>query len=249
MEEHLQKLEEEESLSSSAIALTWNSSHEELLASIADRANCLRWMHNKCMTLFEQWNFWLTVPSIVINTLTGATTMGMSSLFPPEQQMHASTVLGLFGISCGILVTVNQYMKSPQFAEAHRISGIAYGKLHRLISGELALRRDQRLNANDFLKVIRLEQDRLQEFCPTIMEMVVQKFKREFHDRANLEKPEIAGDLDHVVINRGTKASEYHADTPLLKPSSFYQGKEIVRVSANDQNKPKNDDSALSTAG
>lgn len=204
MEEKLQNLDDANSETSAEIAQTWNSAHEDMLATIADRSLGLSWMHARCQKWFETYNFWLTMPSIVVSTLAGSATIGLSSLFPQNQQ-SASTFIGLLTIGCGVLTSVNNFMKTSQFAEAHRTSSLAHAKLHRIISCEVALRRDQRSNAQVFIKVVRAEQDRLQEISPTMLDSVVHKFKTEMKDRHDLEKPEIAGDLDHVKINRSSK--------------------------------------------
>jgi hypothetical protein len=206
MEERLEKMEEDNSETSSEIASTWNSSHEDLLCAIADRSNCYRWLHNKCQTHFEYFNFYLTIPSVAISTLAGSATIGLQSLFKEGQREAAATVIGLMTLGVGVLTSVNQFMKTSQNSEAHRIAAIAYGKLHRVIASELTLRRDQRLNALDFLKVVRTEQDRLQETCPNILDCVITKFNVQFKDRVELEKPEIVGDLDHVVPNRSVRS-------------------------------------------
>jgi hypothetical protein len=223
MDEKLDKLEEM-SETSSEIAHTWNTAHENLLAAIADRANCYRWLHSKCHSAFDFYNFYLTIPSIVISAVTGSATIGLTSIFNPDSQRGASVAIGLLTLMCGALTSVNQFMKTSQFAESHRAAAIAYGKLHRVISSELALRRDQRLNALDFLKVVRTEQDRLQETSPEILDSAKKLFRQEFKDNAELEKPEIVGDLDHVQVNRSMKQDGPTPTAPrmMISPPSVY---------------------------
>jgi hypothetical protein len=48
------EIDDHESQTSTEIAATWNSGHEELLASIADRANCSRWLHSKCQNIYSE---------------------------------------------------------------------------------------------------------------------------------------------------------------------------------------------------
>lgn len=216
MDDKLAKMDEENSQTSTEVAATWNDAQETLLAAVADRANGMRWMHGLCHRVYTSWNFYLTVPAILMSTLAGSATIGMSSLFPGDKQQLASNIIGCMTLSTGVLTTLNQYMKSSQLSETHRTSSVAYGKLHRIISSELALRRDQRPNALEFLKIIRAEQDRLQDTCPEIIESVIRSFRNAFKDREDLEKPEIAGDLDHVQTNRSSKPSELH--TPRYSP-------------------------------
>jgi hypothetical protein len=186
---------------STEIASTWNDSQEALLKAISERANCMRWLHSQCQTHFEYMNFYLTIPNVIISTLNGSFTMSLNSLFPdPESQKYATTIIGLVSIFSAVLITMNQYVKSQQMMEAHRAAALAYGKMHRTISNELAMRRDQRSNAFEFSKLIRSEQDRLENMSPNILPNIITKFNRVFADR-QIEKPEIAGDLDAVNVN------------------------------------------------
>jgi len=207
MEERLEKLDEL-SDTSTEVAHSWNSSHEKLLVTIADRANCYRWLHSRSQNFYDKYNFYLTVPSIVISAVSGSATMGLTSLFEPSAQRGASIAIGLLTLGCGVLTSINQYMKTSQFAEAHRAASVAYGKLHRIISNELALRRDQRAHAFDFMKLVRTEQDRLEETSPAIIDCVVSEFRKTFDSNVAIEKPEIVGDLDHVQVNRASKHDE-----------------------------------------
>lgn len=127
--------------------------------------------------------------------------MSLNSLFPePESQRYATTIIGLVSIFSAVLITMNQYVKSQQMMEAHRSAALAYGKMHRMISNELAMRRDQRSNASEFLKGVRAEQDRLENLSPMILPSVISKFNKAFASR-DIEKPEIAGDLDQTAVN------------------------------------------------
>lgn len=203
MEESLKKLEDT-SESSSDIANTWNSAHETLLASIGDKANCMRWMHTESQIHYDRWNFWLSVPSVTLTALAGATTIGLTQL-NPLAQTYVTILVGVTTIATGVLTSINQLLKAPQTAEGHRIAAIAYGKLYRVISNELALRRDQRTNAQEFLKVIRIEQDRLEESSPLIGRTIIRRFNNKVESNATLEKPEIVGELDHIHVNMSSK--------------------------------------------
>lgn len=194
--------DEENSESPSEIASSWNDSQENLLKGIAERCNCMRWLHTQCNQYFENLNFYFTIPNVIISTLNGSFTMSLTALFPdPNAQKGATTVIGLISIFSAVLITMNQYVKSQQMMEAHRAAGLANSKVYRTIMNELSIPRDQRSNGLEFLKFIRLEIDRLESTSPSILPSVITKFNLQFAER-NIEKPEIAGDLDEVEINR-----------------------------------------------
>jgi hypothetical protein len=161
-------------------------------------------MHTESQIHYDRWNFWLSIPSVTLTALAGATTIGLTQL-SPTAQVYITIIVGVVTISTGVLTSINQLIKAPQSSEGHRISSIAYGKLYRVISNELALRRDQRADAQEFLKVIRTEQDRLEESCPVIHSHIISKFNDKVETNATLEKPEIVGELDHIHVNMSSK--------------------------------------------
>jgi len=180
--------------------MSWQGEEEKLVAAIGDRCNGYQWLHTQSQIHYDRWNFCLTIPNIIISAVTGSVTIGLSSLFPPSAQMAATTVLGGLTLSAGVLTTINQYMKSSSLAEGHRIAALAYGKLYRLILTELSMRREHRQSAADFLKHIRTEQDRLQEMSPTVGQNIINAFNATFKDVKDLERPEITGDIEHIVV-------------------------------------------------
>ena len=81
------------------IVESWNDSQEILLKAIAERSNCMRWLHNECNLYFEKLNFIFTIPNVVISTVNGSITMSLQTLFPDiSTQKTATTVIGLVSI-------------------------------------------------------------------------------------------------------------------------------------------------------
>jgi hypothetical protein len=200
-----QEKDDIQSETSTEIANTWNTAQETLLKGISERSNCMRWLHTQCNYYFDSTNFYLTIPNIVLSTLNGGFTMSLTSVFPGVEAQHIATIIiGIISIFSAVLTTLNQYIKSQQMMEAHRAASISYGKLNRTINTELALRRDQRINALEFLKVVRTEQDRLENTAPSILPHVIALFNSKFAG-SEIEKPEIAGDLDETNINMSTR--------------------------------------------
>jgi hypothetical protein len=196
--------------------MSWQGEEEKLVAAIGDRCNGYQWLHTQSQIHYDRWNFCLTIPNIIISAITGSVTIGLSSLFPPSAQMAATTVLGGLTLSAGVLTTINQYMKSSSLAEGHRIAALAYGKLYRLILTELSMRREHRHSASDFLKLIRTEQDRLQEMSPTIGQNIINVFNATFKDVKDLERPEITGDIEHIIVPTNFSGP----NTPLLSQAA-----------------------------
>ena len=136
----------------SEIVASWNDSQERLLKGIAERSNCMRWLHTESSLYFQNVNFYLTIPNIIISTLNGSFTMSLTSL------------------------------KSQQMMEAHRSASLAYSKLSRSVTNQLSLRRDQRTDGLHFLNSVRTEMDRLESISPNIRPYIIARFKIQFNE-------------------------------------------------------------------
>jgi hypothetical protein len=202
--------------------VVWTTEEEELIAGIGDRCNGYQWLHTQCQTRFECFNFYLTIPSIAVTAIAGSLTIGLNSLVPSGYQIYATTVLGALTIGTGVLTTLNQYMKSAHLVEAHKTAALSYGKLYRLILTELSLHRSSRGEPQAFLKMVRTEQDRLQETSPTVLPHVIEHFKTTFKGNTQLQKPEITGDLDHIMIPLLGPHTPTPPDTPVRASLSLH---------------------------
>jgi len=158
----------------------WGIQEEQLLAKWADKAACYRWLHDESEKKYSRLNMALTIPVIVLSTLTGTANFGLSSMVPTSMQNLAQVGIGGVSLFTGIVSTVANYLRYAQRMESHRGASISWGKLYRKISVELALGRQQREPCMDFLLVCRSELDRLTEQSPSIPDDIVSKFKAAF---------------------------------------------------------------------
>jgi len=158
----------------------WGIQEEKLLAKWADRSACYRWLHDEAEKKYSRLNMILTIPVIVLSTLTGTANFGLGSTVPASFQTVAQLGIGGVSLFTGIISTVANYLRYAQRMEAHRGAAISWGKLYRKISVELALARNLREKCMDFILVSRSEMDRLIEQSPTIPDDILKKFKNEF---------------------------------------------------------------------
>lgn len=162
------------------VTAKWGDSEEELLAKWADKATCYRWMHDKAEKMYSRQNMIITIPVIVLSTLTGTANFGLSSMVPPNLQSYAQIGIGGVSLVTGIISTIGNFLRYAQGMEAHRGAAISWGKLHRKISVELSLPRNQREPPMDFLLVCRSELDRLIEQSPSIPDSIINDFTSTF---------------------------------------------------------------------
>ena len=179
----------------------WNRQLETLVAEWADKASCYQWMHQKTEVRFQKFNYYYTIPVIIMSTLTGTANFATNSIVSTEEQAKFVTFgIGAISLIAGIISTVANFLRYAQGSEAHRVAGISWGKFQRLISIELSLHPNERMDAMSFLKMGRIELDRLIEQSPPIPTRTILEFTEAFKAKTDIRRPEIAGGIEHTRI-------------------------------------------------
>jgi hypothetical protein len=186
----------------------WTSELEDLIADWADKAACYRWMHEKTNGIFAVRDRYFNIPVIILSGVTAGANFALGSIFDEtqvEEKKWAQLGLGGASLIAGIIQTLMNFYRFAQLSEAHRVSGISWGKFNRLLCIEMSLHPDERMDAFNFLKLFRVELDRLIEQSPSIPDMVINDFNAIFKD-VNVVKPEIVGILNHTKVYKDTGA-------------------------------------------
>ena len=182
----------------------WTPQEEILLAEWADKATCYKWLHSRSEKLYRRMNYIFTIPVIILSTLTGTANFAMDSFVPDEYKQLAMAGVGSVNIFAGILSTLQNFLRYAELMESHRLSEVQWSKFGRNIAVELAMAPKKRKPVKEFLKISRLEYDRLIEQSPTIDDSIIKQFKSNFAN-ASLKKPDICNGLDECEIYKPTK--------------------------------------------
>jgi hypothetical protein len=180
----------------------WSKEQDQLMADWSDIAGCYRWMHDKSEKIYTRKNMSMTIPVIILSTLTGTASVGISSIAGGNEEVQKYLNFGIGGVSlvAAILTTLNNFLRYAQLSESNRVAGVAWGKFQRLVAVELALNPLERMDSLDFLKICRADLDRLIEQSPAIPDEVIRSFEKEFADNKKLRRPDICHGLDHTRI-------------------------------------------------
>ena len=179
----------------------WSDEIEELLSEWAEIGLCYSWLHSYSERKYKKKYHNISIPIIVISTLTGTANFGMDSFISDDQRPMASAFVGGINIFAGILGTLLSFLKYAEQYENHRISCVSWSKFARNIQIELALKDSKRKNCRDFLKVSRAEYDRLLESSPNIDRDIINTFNKKFNaDYPNVRKPIICNGLKEVIV-------------------------------------------------
>jgi hypothetical protein len=199
----------------------WAKEQENLMAEWADKAGCYRWLHDRCEKKYSSLNMSITIPVIILSTLTGTANFALGSFIPPNNpdlKNYVGAGIGIVSIFAGILTTLGNFLRYAQGSEAHRVAGISWGKFQRQIAVELAINPIERIDAMDFLKICRAELDRLIEQSPPIPDGIIAEFEREFKNQPDIKKPEICHGLEHTRVfeDRGARLRMLSGEAALM---------------------------------
>jgi hypothetical protein len=196
----------------------WTKELEELMADWADKAACYRWMHEKTCLLFGGRDRLFNIPVIILSGLTAGANFALNSIAGDDKELQKWAQLGLGGASLitGIIQTFMNFYAYAKGSEAHRVAGISWGKFSRLLCIEMNLHPDERMDALNFLKMFRVELDRLIEQSPPIPENIIDQFNLLFKN-SNVIKPEITGILEHTRVykDQGSRLKKLAAEATI----------------------------------
>jgi hypothetical protein len=184
----------------------WSNQLEVIIAQEGEKCRGLAWIHQHAETVASNKNNYIQIPSIVLSTLTGATSISANALFGDEYGATAGKVLGFVSIGIGILNTLGNYFAYARKSEAHHIAYLHYSKLFTWISIELALPREERMSADEMLKSLRREMERLAETTPLPPDKLLKEFADKFKGE-NVSKPAETNGLARISIYRPEMAT------------------------------------------
>lgn len=191
----------------------WTKEQEDLMAEWSDKAACYRWLHDRCEKKYSRYNMSLTIPVIILSTLTGTANFALGSFIPPQDtdmKNYVQAGIGAISIFAGILTTLGNFLRYAQGSESNRVAGIAWGKFQRQIAVELAIHPNERIDSMDFLKICRAELDRLIEQSPPVPDDIINEFEKEFKDIPDIKRPDICHGIEHTKVFRDDKARLKH---------------------------------------
>nr|QOI90523.1 hypothetical protein HWQ62_00388 [Pyramimonas orientalis virus] len=226
----------------------WHDEHEDLLKEWAEKGRYYSWMHHKTSVDYARLNNILTLPLILISTMSGSANF---SLVGKSHNTFIFTtllpfVIGSMGITTAILSSLTKFLKTAELTEKHTMFYRQFNILVRNICLELSLPKEQRKKPSDTLNFNRRELDRLVNEAPNIPEHIVVEFNKRFP--LNRNKPEIANVFEKVRIYGRTKEL-IDKERMLKKLRHFYKwrlyaqrdSKEKQKESFCDINAPNND--------
>jgi len=190
------------------IEIVWHKALEDLMCEEAEKCAGLAWMHTKSEMVYSNYNNWLSIPSIVMSTILGAASIGLTTIFPMSVTL-ASSVIGVLNILVSMMGILNSHFDFAKRSNGHKMGAVQYAQMHRMIHIEMSLPRDQRMAPKILLRYVRDDLKRLMEVLPRVPDVVIAKYKKEIIPSAsNVSHPEITNGIHPVVVYTNHNSAE-----------------------------------------
>jgi hypothetical protein len=180
------------------ISDVWLEEDELILQQWSDISICYKWLHNQAFDKYRYIFLMMTIPVIIISTITGTANFAQQQL-PEEYRSTFLMVVGSLNIIVGIISTIMQFIKVNELKEGFNMSTRNWDKYHRNIQLELMKNPQNRTSKSTMLEFAKKEFDRLIDLSPEIPNDVIKKFNIKFKDHT-LFKPDICDNLTPTII-------------------------------------------------
>lgn len=180
------------------VSMIWSDPLENVVKELGEQSQALAWVHDAAQRWCSNWSTRLIFPCIILSTLSGAGSVGASSLLPFN---GSATLVGIVSLLVGMLQTVQTYFKFPERSEAHRIAALQYGKIRSHLNMQLSLSRSERKSAEELVVWLTTENERLAEIVPQLPKAIIELFKKTFNN-TETSVPSILNGLDPMKVNK-----------------------------------------------
>jgi hypothetical protein len=172
--------------------MKYTTEEEELFKSNGEKAECMAILHQLSYQKYNRLSIATNVPVILLSSVVGfITTLNMFS--------GQEIMLGTLSLMVGFIKSLENYFSLTTRAEAHRITGLSYAKISKLIEVQLTLKREDRIVADDLLHVITNDVAALRESEPIIDNDIIRMFNKKY-DKDLTCKPSIVNGLTEIKI-------------------------------------------------
>lgn len=164
-------------------SLSWNNkSQEDLLDSWAENAASYKWMHIKAARYYDFINDIITIPVIVLSSLSAMGAVFVISNNEGETIDRANQIIEYIFAGANLIIatlsSVQKYKRFGEISEKHRVAAVEYSKFYREIKLELVLDPKARKYAIDYSKNIKMAYDKLLSSSPDIPEHISKGFEK-----------------------------------------------------------------------
>ena len=169
----------------------WHPSQEELCRKVADESKIRENLHRESHYFYSRWSNYLQLPVILLSAISGSLQFLSNSQNDTATAQIIITSTGTISVFVSILSAVNSFLKFSELKKTHESVCNAWLSLYSQISSQLALSRDLREQADEFVANIMNQYNHLYEISPIIRRPFIERVKRKLVSQ-NDEHPDQA---------------------------------------------------------
>ena len=167
------------------MAAEWDKSVERLLQKYSDESKIREALHRRSYYSYKRLTTCFNLPIIVLSALSGSLQF-LSKGYPSIEQ-HIVTGTASVSILTAVLSAVASYLKIGESMSKHETSANAWLLFHNELKHQLALCRDKREDATEFLTNVKAQYDRLFELSPICSNGMITTVKKKIAAHATAE--------------------------------------------------------------
>jgi hypothetical protein len=184
------------------LQMNWDESIESLLQKYCDEAQTREALHRSSYYSYKKLTTCFNLPVIVLSCLSGS--FQFLSKGYPDIEQYIVTGTASLSILTGIISAVASYLKLGESTSKHEQSANAWLLFHNEVKHQLGLRRDKRLDADEFLQNCKTQYDRLFELSPICSSGMISRIKKTIARHATEEfvTPTYLNGFTHTEVYR-----------------------------------------------
>jgi hypothetical protein len=194
----------------------WRKEEENLLSMWGEKASGFSWLHAHAGRQFSKQSRCISIPSTILSVIaSGAIFSTLNSC--DDSDYIIKVCIGMLNIVASIFSTLQSVLNYSELSEQHKGASSLFSSFNRNISAELTLPHSDRTNPKDFLRLSRIQFDKLIESSPDIPLNIINKFNDKFKN-IDIAKPDITNGI-HKIITYDERCSN---KTDYIVMKSFY---------------------------
>ena len=180
----------------------WDVSVERLLQKYCDEAQTREALHRRSYYKYKKLTTCFSLPVICLSALSGSFQF-LSKGYPRAEQ-YIVTGTATISILTSIISAVAAYLKLGESKAAHEQASNQWLLFYNELKHQLALSREKRQDADEFLTNCKTQYDRLFELSPICSSNMIADIKKKIRSHASeqFETPAYLNGFKHTEVYR-----------------------------------------------
>ena len=147
----------------------------ELLNGWLIHAHKGRDRHNEASRRYEQYRYWLGVPTLSVSTVVG------TSVFSALSTQEAPALwVAILSVLAAVLTALQTFLNFPALADRHRGAAVKYKAVIREIEQHTTDMNTQEKLAEELISAIRVKLDTLEDEAPVVTSKIYDKIEEQY---------------------------------------------------------------------